>query len=274
MPVCSGVSLSIHPDVHDFQMRNSKILVGTPCYGGLISSRYFHSVLSAQSALQEQGVEWEFITRSSESLITRGRNSIVAHFLGRTDCTHLLFIDADIGFSHLNILRLLDKNEPLTATACAMKGLNWKRAQQVALSGAESDVIKTAALEFAINLGTDNKAPINIQNGFVEADAAGTAFMLIQRDVFPQMQLAYPECHYQNDVAGYDDRFSRGNFWSFFDTIVDKETGRYLSEDYTFCQRWKKGCGGKIFVDIQTTLSHNGSYEYSGSFLDWIKCQQ
>jgi hypothetical protein len=51
---------------------------------------------------------------------------------------------------------------------------------------------------------------------------------------------------------------------AFFDTVIDPETKRYLSEDYMFCQYVRK-MGGKIFLCPWMQLQHVGSYIFGGS---------
>ena len=48
--------------------------------------------------LEHQGVKTGMLTPCQESLITRARNLIANEFLRQKSYTHLLFIDADIGF--------------------------------------------------------------------------------------------------------------------------------------------------------------------------------
>ena len=51
--------------------------------------------------------------------------------------------------------------------------------------------------------------------------------------------------------------------WLFFDCMVDPDSGRYLSEDYAFCRRWRD-IGGKIWVDLQCKLLHLGQHNFRG----------
>ncbi len=46
--------------------------------------------------------------------------------------------------------------------------------------------------------------------------------------------------------------------------LIDPETGGYLSEDFTFCHRWRR-IDGKIWLDTKGRLKHVGSYEFDGS---------
>ncbi|PZQ57372.1 MAG: hypothetical protein DI570_19750 [Phenylobacterium zucineum] len=48
-----------------------------------------------------------------------------------------------------------------------------------------------------------------------------------------------------------------------FDCVIHPETGEYLSEDYTFCHRWR-AIGGEIWLDLQSRLAHVGAFEFEG----------
>ena len=50
----------------------------------------------------------------------------------------------------------------------------------------------------------------------------------------------------------------------FFDTMIEPDTKRYLSEDYAFCRLWQK-IGGKIYADIVSGMTHMGNYSFKGN---------
>ena len=60
-----------------------------------------------------------------ESLVTRARNTLVANFLDDEHATHLLFVDADIGFSPTIIKRMLDFDHEVVCAPYPMKLINW-----------------------------------------------------------------------------------------------------------------------------------------------------
>jgi len=126
-------------------------------------------------------------------------------------------------------------------------------------------------LRFAVNLHDedwpDDGKPTDVVNGFTRVSKAATGMMLIERGVFDRMREAFPQLRYRNDIPGYRNDHTQGNFWTFFDTLVHPETKRYMSEDYTFCHRWTQGCGGEVWLDIESSLSHWGHVAYEGSFL-------
>jgi hypothetical protein len=46
--------------------------------------------------------------------------------------------------------------------------------------------------------------------------------------------------------------------------MIDPESRRYLSEDYTFCRLWQQ-MGGEVFLDPRTGLNHVGHYTFRGN---------
>src|ERR1700748_2080913 len=84
------------------------ICIATPCYGGQVFQNYFLSIIALIYAVERRkDIDLSFIVRGGDSLITRSRNSIVAEFLSQPKYTHLLWVDADIGFSPEAVYRLI-----------------------------------------------------------------------------------------------------------------------------------------------------------------------
>jgi hypothetical protein len=225
-----------------------KVLIATPAYGGQVTEGYMQSIIALIHSGYAKGIQIDVMTLTNESLITRGRNEIVATFMGG-DWTHLFWIDADIKFTPEHVWKLLSSGHPVSATPYAMKGLNWKRMAEV---GGDQESLRQASIYSVVNTLPDT----NREGDFVSAYDAGTGFMCIQRSVLEQMIEAYPEVAYTADTVNG----AGGQRWALFDVMI--ENGRYLSEDYTFCRRWQK-LGGKVWVDVNSPhLGHQGSYTY------------
>jgi hypothetical protein len=56
------------------------------------------------------------------------------------------------------------------------------------------------------------------------------------------------------------------------DCMVDPDSGRYLSEDYAFCRRWRD-MGGKIWVDLDCKLMHLGQHLFGGDLAESLRVQ-
>ncbi len=234
------------------------LFVATPCYGGAVSLRYMHGVVALLMQGLRQGFAVSLETLSYESLITRGRNTLVSKFLDKAEATHLLFIDADIGFDPRQVVRMLEFEEDVVAGMYPLKTLAWDAA---ALERARrGEGVDTAPIRF---VGTPCEGDARVErDGFVTATYAGTGFMLIRREALLRLIEAYPETRYTAAHATAEAAQSPHQY-ALFDCVVDKASGHYLSEDYTFCQRWR-AIGGTVWLDPRGVLTHVGSHDFVG----------
>lgn len=237
------------------------ICIATPCYGGQVFQNYFLSIIALIYAVERRkDIDLSFIVRGGDSLITRSRNSIVAEFLATPKYTHLLWIDADIGFSPEAVYRLIQSGHEIAAGVYPLKAFTFPDE----IPAQSKDDLFTRYTTYPFNpIGPTFK----VENGFVEVKDAPTGLMMIQRGVFYKMIQQYPHLKYKPDrqvgleklAATIDD-----SYYNLFDTFID-EQGRYLSEDYAFCRLWQQ-MGGKVYVDADSKLTHQGSHQYQGDF--------
>lgn len=246
--------------------RRPHICIATPCYGGQVFQNYFLSIISLiYAAERRKDIDLSFIVRGGDSLITRSRNSIVAEFLSQPKYTHLLWIDADIGFTPEAVYRLLMSNHEIAAGVYPLKAFTFPED----IPAMKKEELLTRYTSYPFNpVGTT----FQVVNGFCEVKDAPTGLMMIQRGVFEKMIEKYPDLKYKPDhqvglekLANQIDNY----YYNFFDTIVD-EQGRYLSEDYAFCRLWQR-IGGKVHVDIHSRLTHQGSHQYQGDFAKMLE---
>jgi hypothetical protein len=244
----------------------ARIMIGTPCYGGSVSDVYLQSVLRLQRHCLERGAECRVVTLSGESLITRGRNLLVSRFLDAAEWSHLMFIDADIGFESDAVSRMVEFDRDVVCGIYPLKGIDWSLVGRHA--GLPPDEIESRSLRYVVSHGEPRN--IKVVKGFAPAVYAPTGFMLIKRGVFERMKTAYPELkfrrsHFRAERANREDLPESDNQYAFFDCMIDPETGVYLSEDYTFCNRWRR-IGGEIWVDMKSRLTHVGTYPFRGDY--------
>lgn len=231
-----------------------KIFLGIPSYGYKCFTPFVSSLLKLQKLVDHtENIDIHVHFIPQESLITRARNSLVSYFL-KSDCTHLMFIDADIEFHAEDVLSLLNHDKDIIVGAYPHKSLVKKEG-----------LSDQACFDYAVNM---LKKDVRVENGVMEVQYGATGFMMIKRDVLEKMIAHYPETKYVNDIK-LRDEFGEERY-ALFDCIIDPDSKRYLSEDYTFCKRWTD-MGGKIHVDIMVNLSHFGIKSYDGSFLMKLK---
>jgi|TARA_E500000318_G_scaffold107473_1_gene116820 hypothetical protein len=247
-----------------------KLFVGTPCYGGMITSSYFKSCMQLVALCASKQIELQFATIGNESLITRARNTLVQLFMDG-DYTHLLFIDADLAFNPESVLRMVDFNKDVVTGVYPRKTIDWTKVKNKVIDDPEisEDELLATSLQYNLNVKDPNK--IEMTKGFIEVMDGATGFMLIKKRVFEQMAYYYPDKQFTPDQhinAPHDKEFdyhetSNWNY-TFFDTMVEPETKRYLSEDYAFCRLWQN-MGGKIYADITSGMTHYGNFAFQGN---------
>ena len=88
------------------ELRKRKLFVAAPMYGGQCAGMFCRSTNDLSAAAVHHGIELRYYYLFNESLITRARNYCVDEFM-RSDCTHMLFIDSDIGFNAQDIIVML-----------------------------------------------------------------------------------------------------------------------------------------------------------------------
>ncbi|MBB4199613.1 hypothetical protein CCR94_14940 [Rhodoblastus sphagnicola] len=243
-------------------MPEQHLFIATPCYGGMVTQRYMYSTVGLLNLGRELGVKVSLNLLGNESLITRGRNLLVSRFLDDASATHLIFIDADIGFDPAQVARMMAFDQEVVAGMYPLKLLDWNSGLQRAVAG---EAVETAPLRYVGAPCEGGEA--EARDGFVTGTYAGTGFMMIRREALLTMAEAYPQLRYSASHAGSmhtgAPSFSP-NQYAFFDCMIDPDTGVYLSEDYTFCRLWRN-TGGKVWLDTQGALTHVGPHEFSGA---------
>jgi len=251
------------------ELRKRKIFLSVPMYAGQCAGIFTKSVSELTAACIRYGIELKQFFLFNESLITRARNYCVDEFL-RSDCTHLMFIDSDIGFSGESVLTLLAlaSEESPYDVICGpypKKCISWEKVIQAVNAGVadqDASVLDRFVGDYVFN-PAEGTTEIKIDQP-VEVLESGTGFMMIQRRVFEKYQTAYPERWYKPDHVRTEHFDGTREIMAYFDTIIDPKTKRYLSEDYDFCQN-VRAMGSKVWLCPWIELQHVGSYIFGGS---------
>ena len=248
------------------------IFFATPMYGGMCFRGFHKSAMETAIELTKLGMKLTWSTPGNESLITRARNNQVAEFL-QTDHEALMFIDADIEFPVDAIAELWNaiKSEETPNVHVGVYKMKRDGSPFVAWRGGQLDFIEGETEPF-------------------ECDFAGTGFMMIPRKVILDMIEFYPGTEYEEPVLSPSQRADWLKLQHLFDedliseeeclskqkeindqamekrirhALFDTEIHNrvYLSEDYTFCKRFR-AMGGKIIAHPTIKLIHHGTKAY------------
>jgi hypothetical protein len=249
-------------------LKSMKVMFATPCYISGVTMNYVASIFSMTLDSAHLGLNC-ILHLHSESLITRGRNKIVLKFLSDESFTHLFWIDSDIAFQSESVFRLLRAD--VAAGVYPMKNFHWPAEGLPA--GLTQRQFEDRYTQYPFNPIGHGTSPVSSHadaDGFVEVAEAPTGFMVIKRHVSKQMMEKYPQLNYVPD--GPPNNPEAHLHWLFFDCMVDPDSGRYLSEDYAFCRRWRD-IGGKVFVDLECKLMHLGQHMFRGDLAESLRVQ-
>lgn len=252
-------------------LKSMNVLWATPCYNAGVSMNYVTSMFELTHAAIRAGLQ-SSLTLRAESLVTKGRNGIVKHFLMNEQYTHLFWIDADIQFRPAAALRLLLSDLDVAAGAYPIKTFNWPEGGLP--HGMTRETFEAAYSEYPFNLiglGAEPIAKFLTPDDFVEVAEAPTGFMAIKRHVFTKLIANYPELNYVPDES--PDNPEAKYYWLFFDCMLDPDTRRYLSEDYAFCRRWRD-IGGKVYVDLHSDLGHHGQHVFRAKLAESVRLRE
>lgn len=242
----------------DELLKTAKVVIATPCYGNMCSTDYMLSMTKLAALSAQYGINIGLQTVSNESLVHKARNSLVASFLADPNATHLMFIDADIGFDPNDVLKLILRDKDVIAGVYPVKRFDWDKARQSSISGASLEEVKRSALTYTYGKRNPDSSFQKIamldKANLTEADAVGTGFMMIKREVFEALIEAMPDEWYINEQTGE-------TVYEFFSTAIDKINRNYVGEDWLFCWKWKS-LDGEIWVDGSINLKHIGTHAF------------
>jgi hypothetical protein len=216
----------------------AKVFVFVPAYGRQITTTTFEATHELMSALSAKGIT-AHIGSFSWPDIEEIRNVVLSYWYdAMPDFTHLLFIDADVGFPAQMVLDMLAFSEPIVGAIYPKKTLPMEWVG----SGIESG---------------------EYRNGFIEVEGLGMGCFLIRRDAIAPMIEKFPEKVYPYITVPSMRWDGPVRTLAFFDCIR-QENGK-VSEDISFCRRYRQA-GGRVWATTAYSTHHEGPFLFSGCF--------
>lgn len=254
-------------------LQKLKLFVATPMYGGQCAGMYTRSIADLAAVCAKYNIPLQLYYLFNESLITRARNYCVDEFL-RSDATHMMFIDSDIGFNPQDVIALLalqstaDSPYDVIGGPYPKKCISWEKikiAVDKGVADEDASVLEKYVGDYVFNPRSGQKEiPIGEP---VEVMEMGTGFMMIRRATFEKYKEAYPHLSYKPDHVRTEAFDGSREIHAYFDCIIDPVSKRYLSEDYMFCYNTAKA-GMKVWLCPWMSMHHVGSYVFGGSLAD------
>lgn len=228
------------------------VFLFVPAFGQMISATTFLTTHGLRQLLASKGIGGGISTLSFPDIAELRSMATTVWFDTMPQSSHLLFIDADMGFPPELVMDMLLFDEPLVGTIYPQRKLP--------LSWAGS--------------GTGT-ATTERRGDFMLVEGVGMGCTLIRRDVIAKMVEHYPELidtrlalHPAGDTMR---QMGTNRLLRFFEKMDLPERG-LISEDLSFCLRWQK-CGGQTWAAVGHKISHVGPFDYSGRYLDVVEAQ-
>jgi hypothetical protein len=217
------------------------LLIAIPCYGGNLTSETVAGLYKLTKHLERVGIFNELLLLSNQSLIPAARATIANVFINDTNHTHLLMLDADVGFTAESVIKLFELEVDYACAAYPIKTIPNK--YNFTISDKEFNDSHTA----------------------ISVDSIGAGFNLVTRNVFEKIAKVFIDLKYfpTDNTIGYNISQERyNNSYAYFETYIDSNK-QQVSEDFAFCNRWRQ-TGGKIWMVTDVALTHTGSYVFQG----------
>lgn len=210
-----------------------RVFLATPLAGGAVGAAYAHALFDTQQALAQAGIASELEILAENCHVDDGRNRLVRDFL-ETECTDLVFLDADVRWHGRDLVELLGYDRDVVAGVYPLKqdeeGFPVKFLQDRPTLQAEPD-------------------------GLLEVEGVPTGFLRIRRPVLETLAAASP------GFKAKDDWPERRKIPLVFERVLD---GDRHGGDYVFCRKWR-ALGGQIYVNPEMVFEHFGETFWRGS---------
>ena len=222
------------------------ILVFVPAFGKMVSLETFLSGCNLIAAMMKHGIGGG-VAGTSYPDLPDIRNVALSIWYDTLPYSHLLFLDADMGFEAQCVVDMVLFNEPVVGALYRKKSMEL----QWAASGFGPDV------------------PLEQREGFMKVPGLGMGLTLIRRDAVTKMLEKMPDLvDTRIEMQGYFDYMQQAGAKRIiraFDKIDDPKDGP-LSEDMSFCRRWTD-CGGEVWASIAHKITHVGPHSFEGCYL-------
>ncbi len=247
------------------------IAIAMPTVGSTVQTKTLSSVVGTCSMLAQNRIGFTFMYVDFSEVV-HARNGLARMFLDDERFTHLLFVDYDMQFSPMVVKRLLEAEKPLIGCAYPKRETDEAEIERVIRSQlAEGTFDLRRALSIAsryvVRQNPCGKTlKMRIENGLTRVQGVGMGLTLIQRRVFTDLIASGKVRHrIQTTIGGTEKKRTYG----FFDPI-EGDNGNLLSEDFSFCEKWRHYCCGEVWCNVADDIGHYGSYGYHGRLLDKI----
>jgi len=239
-----------------------KLLVATPAYGDVLYTPYVRSLLRLQRVLHQRRDTMSHLVVSYAE-VSEARNFLLTHWLDKTDASHILFVDADMGFEPALIQRMIARKKPVVGVVYPRRQLDLDRVTQSVRAGANAARASARGHDFILRT---LRGAQPTRDGFLRVAGVGAGILLIERGCIAAMLKKLPGLEDKAAAKSMPLAKDLKRLIRAFDPVT--VGGARLSEDFSFCHRWAEECGGEVWANIDTAVTHVGLFRFGASYAD------
>ncbi len=242
--------------------RPVKLFIAVPAYGESIFSQCVRSLFKLSAEITRRGWASSLATLSYAD-IAEGRNILLTHWYDRSDASHLLFVDADMAFEPALICDMVEFGEPVVGAIYPRRQFHLDRFAKAIAAGQPTEKAKAGSYDYVVR---EPSPQSTARNGFIRVGGCGTGILLVQRSCVDRLISKIPDLVDPRPPRNFGLGESNARLIRAFDFLtVD---GDRLSEDFSFCHRWRQQCGGEVWANISHSVTHLGLQNFSASYAD------
>lgn len=209
------------------ELRKRKLFLATPMYGGQAGGMFTRSVADLVAVCASYGIQIQMYFLFNESLITRARNYCCDEFM-RSQCTHMLFLDSDIGFNPQDVIAMLalqsdDSPYDIIGAPYPKKCIAWekiKKAVDKGFADENPNELDKFVGDYVFNPKSGGGAiPIHVPAEVMEI---GTGFMMMRKKTLEVFRDKYPYMLYRPDHVRTEHFDGSREIMAFFDCVIDR----------------------------------------------------
>jgi len=235
-------------------MTPNGLMIALPAGGGMNTAHTTQSLYDLGQLLATEGVpsrlKWLAIAD-----IPDARNLFLSLWYDlHKECSHLLMVDADMHFSPYLVWDMLCFGKPVTGVLYSQRNMEGN-AVGMCLTGKET--------------------MDDVEKGHLKVKGVGGGVLLISRSAIDEMLRKFPDISddpKKQQVSPILLKYGATQFIRAFDRLEREDGKGRLSEDLSFCERWRR-CGGEVWANVHHPIGHVGHHDFVIRYEDFLQTQ-
>lgn len=226
------------------------VYIAVPAYNRIMTADTAQSMFWTGQLLLTEGVPVNFKTMGCADIEDLRNLLLTKWYYQSPELSHLLMVDADMRPSPYMIWDMISFDKPVTGCFYS------RREFPVSVVGKSFN---------------DTDTIDDTERGFLNVEGVGGGVLLIKRSVIDKMIQKFPDLidkATMSPVAGMVKQFALPHLLRFFKKQEFPDGGR-LSEDLSFCWRWRQ-CGGDVWANVHHPVGHVGPYEWTICYEEYL----